>query len=474
MAQPRLRIAPSPTGYLHVGTARTALYNYLYAKQQNGVFVLRIEDTDVERSSKEMTEIIIEGLKWLGLNYDEGPFFQSDYFKHYTDYIPELEKTGGIYRCFCTPKELDERKNIVMAEKKAWKYDRKCAHLTKDEINKNLESKKPFAWRVRIPEGKTNYDDMIHGIIEKDNSEIEDFIIVRSDNTPIYNFAVVVDDVRMKITHVVRGDDHISNTFKQIHIYRLLNAEPPRFAHLPLILDENKAKLSKRTGTVSVLAFRDMGVLPEAFVNFIALIGWNPGGDKEIMSLDEMVKLFSFEKVTKKGGVFDYKKLEWMNSKYITNYDSKKLLEITKPFFKEAGIDISQVSEETLFKIMDSVKEKARYLKDIPQLTKFFFEEIKEYDEKGKSKFLTPDRIEHLKVLKERLMNVEIFNHDSVEAVYKAYAEEKSLKGADIIHPTRMALSGKTEGPSLFLMMEIMGKERVLSRLTKIIESDIL
>jgi len=474
MAQPRLRIAPSPTGYLHIGTARTALYNYLFAKQQNGIFILRIEDTDMERSSKEMTEIIINGLKWLGLNPDEGPFFQSDYFSHYTDYIPTLEKTKGIYRCFCTPSELEERKKRVVAEKKAWKYDRKCLHLSEDEIKKNLEEKKPFAWRVRIPEGKTSYDDLIHGIIEKDNGEIEDFVIVRSDNTPVYNFAVVVDDYRMKITHVVRGDDHISNTFKQIHIYRLLNVEPPRFAHLPLILDERKAKLSKRTGTVSVLAFRDMGILSEAFINFIALIGWNPGGDKEIMSLDEMIKLFSFEKVTKKGGVFDYKKLEWMNSKYITNYDSHKLLELTKPFYKDAGIDVSGTNEMTLVKIMDSIKEKARYLKDIPQLTKFFFKEVKEYDAKGKVKFLTPERIEHLKVLKEILKNVDDFNQDSIEHVYKMYAEEKSLKGADIIHPTRMALSGKTEGPSLYLMMEIMGKDMVLSRLTRIIESDIL
>lgn len=474
MESPRLRIAPSPTGYLHVGTARTALYNFLYARQKAGVFVLRIEDTDVERSSKEMTEIIIEGLKWLGLNHDEGPFFQSDYFSHYTDYIPQLEKTGGIYRCFCTPAELDERKQRVIAEKKAWKYDRKCLHLSEEEIRKNLENGKPFAWRVRIPEGKTSYDDLIHGVIEKDNSEIEDFVIVRSDKTPVYNFAVVIDDYRMKITHVVRGDDHISNTFKQIHIYRLLDAQPPRFAHLPLILDENKAKLSKRTGTVSVLAFREMGVLPEAFVNFIALIGWNPGGDREIMSLSEMTELFSFEKVTKKGGVFDYKKLEWMNSKYITNYDSEKLLSLAEPFFEKAGISTGIFDRGTMVKIVESVKEKARYLRDIPELTRFFFEEVKEYDEKGKTKHFVPEKIAHLKALREKLKDAEEFTHDSIESVYKAYVEEKQVKGGEIIHPTRLALSGRTEGPSLFLMMEIMGKERVLSRLTKIIESDIL
>lgn len=470
----RVRIAPSPTGYLHVGTARTALYNYLFAKKNKGKFILRIEDTDVERSSKEMTEIIIEGLKWLGLDYDEGPFFQSDYFSHYIDHIPQLEKSGGIYRCFCTPEELEERKNEVIAQKKAWKYDRKCLNLSKEEIEKNLKEKKPFVWRVFIPEGKTYFDDLIHGRIEKDNSEIEDFIIVRSDNTPVYNFAVVIDDYRMGITHVIRGDDHISNTFKQIHIYRLLGVKPPEFAHLPLILDENKAKLSKRSGTVSVLAFRDMGVLPEAFVNFIALIGWSPGDNREILTIDEMIELFSFDRVAKKGGVFDYKKLEWMNSKYITNSSDEKLYELVKPFYKEYGIDIEKFHREKVLKIIFSVKEKARYLKDFPYLTEFFFNDIKEYDKKGVEKHFVEDKLKHLKVLTEELKNLDDFSEHEIEKVFKNYVEKTGIKGGDIIHPTRVALSGRTEGPSLFLMMEIFGKDEVVKRLTKVLESDIL
>uniref|UniRef100_A0A7C3NGN2 Glutamate--tRNA ligase n=1 Tax=candidate division WOR-3 bacterium TaxID=2052148 RepID=A0A7C3NGN2_UNCW3 len=465
----RVRIAPSPTGYLHVGTARTALYNYLFARKNNGKFILRIEDTDVERSSKEMTDIIIESLKWLKLEYDEGPFFQSDYFSHYIDHIPELEKTGGIYRCFCTPEELEERKNKVIEQKKAWKYDRKCLNLSKEEIEKKLKENKPYVWRVFIPEGKTYFDDLIHGRIEKDNSEIEDFIIVRSDKTPVYNFAVVIDDYRMGITHVIRGDDHISNTFKQLHIYRLLGVQPPEFAHLPLILDEKKAKLSKRSGTVSVLAFRDMGVLPEAFVNFIALIGWSPKDNREILSIDEMIQLFSFENVAKKGGVFDYKKLEWMNSKYITNTDDEKLYELLKPFYREAGIDIEKFEKDKIFKMIFSVKEKARYLKEFPYLTEFFFKDITEYDKKGVEKYFTFDKLNHLKFLVKELEKIENFTSENVEKLYKDYVEKNGIKGADVIHPTRLALSGRTEGPSLFLMMEILGKEETVKRLTKVL-----
>lgn len=439
----------------------------MYARQQKGVFILRIEDTDTERSSDEMTNIIIEGLKWLGMEYDEGPFFQSDYFAHYKSFIPQMEENKGIYKCFCTQEELAERREKAIADKTAWKYDRKCLNLSSEEIERNIAEGKPYTIRVRIPEGKTAYDDLVHGVIEKDNSEIEDFIIFRSDMTPIYNLAVVVDDIRMGITHVVRGDDHISNTFKQIHIYRLLGKEPPKFAHLPLILDEKKAKLSKRSGVVSVLAFREMGILPEAFVNFIALIGWNPGGDREIMSLHDMTDLFSFEKVTKKGGVFDYKKLEWMNSKYITSKSDEELFEICSPFFENAGIDFSGYERVNLLRILGSVKEKARYLTDFPKLTAFFFNEIDKYDEKGTAKFFTKERLGYISELSEKMKLMEKFDELSIESLYKQFAEERQLKGSDIIHPTRLALSGVTEGPSLFLMMDIMGKDMVIDRLTK-------
>ncbi len=474
MKEIRVRIAPSPTGYLHVGTARTALFNFLFAKKNNGKFILRIEDTDKERSSDEMTNIIIEGLKWLGIDWDEGPFFQSDYFGHYKDFLPQLEKTGHIYKCFCTKEELAERREKAIKEKRAWKYDRKCLNLSKEEIEEKIKNGEKFVYRIRIPEGTTVFEDLVHGPIERQNTEIEDFVLFRSDMSPIYNFAVVIDDLRMNITHVIRGDDHISNTFKQIHIYKLLGKEPPKFAHLPLILDEKKKKLSKRSGTVSVLAFRDMGILPEAFVNFIALIGWNPGNDEEYFSMKELIENFSLERVTKKGGVFDTKKLEWMNSRYITNYDTEKLIKLLKPFYEKININLDNYKKDFIIKMINSVKEKARYLKDFPELTDFYINEISSYDEKGMKKFINKERIEYLKYLKSAMEQLNDFNEESIEKIYRDYAEEKSLKGADIIHPTRLALTGKTAGPSLFELMDILGKDEVLKRLTKFIESVIL
>lgn len=474
MTDVRVRIAPSPTGYLHVGTARTALYNYLYAKHNGGKFVLRIEDTDRERSTDEMTDIIIEGLKWLGINWDEGPVFQSDFFQHYRDFIPRLIESGNVYKCFCTQEELAQRREKAIAEKKAWKYDRKCAGLSADEVQKRVDAGEKFVYRVRIPEGKTVFDDLIHGPIERANTEIEDFVIFRSDMTPIYNFAVVIDDLRMKISHVIRGDDHISNTFKQIHIYSILGETPPRFGHMPLILDADKKKLSKRSGTVSVLAFRDMGILPEAFVNFIALIGWNPGGDEEYFTMNELIEKFTLDRVTKKGGVFDTQKLEWMNATYITRYDRDDLLDLLEPFYADAGINLADYDSDWMKSIIKSVQEKARYLKDFPALTDFYFNDVKEYEEKGMKKFITEQRIEYLKVLMDKLSGLDDFSEHNIEDIYRKYAEEKELKGADIIHPTRLALTGVTVGPSLFELMGILGKDIVLQRLTKFIQSAIL
>ncbi|MFO8062743.1 MAG: glutamate--tRNA ligase [bacterium] len=470
----RVRIAPSPTGYLHVGTARTALYNYLFAKKHSGKFILRIEDTDRERSSDEMTEIIKEGLKWLGIDWDEGPFFQSEYFEHYREFIPQMEKTGQVYKCFCSKEELNERRQEAMNNKKAWRYDRKCLELSDEEVKKRVERGDEFVYRIRIPEGKTSFEDMVHGTIEKDNSEIDDFILFRSDGSPVYNLAVVIDDARMNITHVIRGDDHISNTFKQIHIYKLIGKDIPQFGHLPLILDEQKHKLSKRSGTVSVLAFRDMGILPEAFVNFIALIGWNPGGEEEYFTMEELVEKFSIDRVTGKGGVFDIKKLEWMNARYITQCSNERLYGLLKPIYAENSINLDDYDRQYIYKIFDSVKEKARYVNEFPSLTDFYFADIDKYEEKGVKKYINPERIEHLKVLKSRMESMEDYTEESIENIYRAYAEEQNLKAADVIHPTRLALTGRTVGPSLFELMEILGSKTVRDRLTKFTESDIL
>lgn len=456
-----------------MGTARTALYNYLYARKHDGKFILRIEDTDQERSSDEMTAVIKEGLQWLGIKWDEGPFYQSDYFSHYRDFIPQMEKTGRIYKCFCTRDELHARREEAIKNKKAWKYDRKCLSLSEQEVQERVDRGDPFVYRIQIPEGMTYFDDLIHGRIERENTEIEDFVLFRSDMSPIYNFAVVVDDARMGITHVIRGDDHISNTFKQIHIYNILNEAHPRFGHMPLILDEQKKKLSKRSGTVSVLAFRDMGVLPEAFINFIALIGWSPGDDREYMTMDEMKDLFSFERVTKKGGVFDTKKLEWMNSRYITQCDNNRLYTLLHKMYQDRGILLDDYKTEHIYAIFNSVKEKARYINDFPDLTDFYFNDVKEYDEKGMKKFINAQRVEYLKELNEQMGTLDMFTEHKIEDLYRAYAEEKELKAADVIHPTRLALTGRTVGPSLFELMEILGRDTVIDRLTKFIQSAI-
>ena len=289
MSEIRVRIAPSPTGYLHVGTAHTALYNWLFARKNGGKFILRIEDTDVERSTKEMVDVILDSLKWLGIDWDEGPYYQSERFNLYKEAAKKLEKEGFLYRCYCTKEEIEERKQKVIESGKAWKYDRHCLNLTEEQKAAYEREGRPYALRFKVPEGMTAFNDGLHGEIRRDNKEIEDFVVVRSNGYPTYNFAVVVDDSSMGITHVMRGEDHISNTPKQILLYKALNLKVPEFIHLPLILAEDKSKLSKRKGTVAVTDYRDMGYLPDAFVNFLALLGWSPSTEKEIFSSSIML-----------------------------------------------------------------------------------------------------------------------------------------------------------------------------------------
>jgi len=295
----RVRIAPSPTGHLHVGTARSALYNWLFARQQGGVFILRIEDTDFVRSSEEMTAGVLESLRWLGLQWDEGPYFQSQRLDTYTDYSSRLVQTGSTYYCYCEREDITSRKERAMREGKPWMYDRRCLGLSQDDKVRLDAAGVAKALRFRVPEGKTRFIDAIHGVVEKDNSDIEDFVIVRSDGKATYNFAVVVDDFEMRITHVIRGDDHLSNTFKQVLLYNAMGLHTPLFYHLPLILADDKSKLSKRHGAVSVLEFKESGYLPEALVNFLALLGWSPGSGEEILSTEDLVRQFSFDRVIK-------------------------------------------------------------------------------------------------------------------------------------------------------------------------------
>lgn len=474
MSTVRVRLAPSPTGYLHVGTARIALYNWLYARQKGGTFILRIEDTDFARSSKDMTEKVLVSLEWLGLKWGEGPYYQSQRLELYSEYKEKLIQTGKTYYCYCSSEELASRKEATLKQSKAWKYDRKCLRLSADEREALNSKGVPKGLRFRVAEGKTSFEDGIHGRLEKDNSDIEDFILVRSDGVPTYNLAVVVDDYDMGITHVIRGDDHLSNTYKQVLLYDALGLPRPQFYHQPLVLAEDKSKLSKRHGAVSVMEFKETGYLPEALINFMALLGWSPGTGEEILSVDDLITEFSFDRVIKRGAVFDREKLGWMNGQYINRMKPGELFDAAVPFLKSDGlIDDRMVAEEreSIMKVLNLLKERARTLRDFVSLGQYFFIDQFDYDEKGvKKHFSGPDVAERLESLRDTLSSASSFSKEEVESLLRGLAEKLGVKAARLIHPARMGLTGLQVGPGLFEIVELLGKERVVDRLDRAIE----
>ena len=336
----RVRFAPSPTGYLHVGGARTALFNWLFARGRAGTFILRIEDTDVERSRVEMTAAILDGMKWLGLEWDEGPYYQSQRRDLHRSTVRELRDRGKAYPCFCDPAELQSRRHEAEKSGQTWRYDRTCLRLTAEEARTRSAAGETPCTRFQVPEGVTSWDNRVHGLTSFSNDTLEDFVLARSDGTPTYHLSVVSDDIDMGITDVIRGDDHISNTPKQILLYRALGKEPPAFAHLPLILGPDKKRLSKRHGAVAVTEYREAGFLPEALFNFLALLGWSPGDDREYLPRQELVRLFSFEGVGKKGAVFDEQKLEWLNGQYINALPAGAIREAIRPIWSGRGSGI--------------------------------------------------------------------------------------------------------------------------------------
>ncbi|MBI4710646.1 MAG: glutamate--tRNA ligase, partial [Nitrospirae bacterium] len=381
----RVRFAPSPTGHLHIGGARTALFNYLLARHQSGAFILRIEDTDRSRSTDEYIEAIIEGMKWLGLEWDEGPFRQTDRFDVYRGYVDKLLKEGKAYYCSCTPEELEARRKEAAAKGLPQKYDGRCRN-----IENSQELRQKTAVRFKMPQdGQTVVDDLIKGTVLFDNAQLDDLIILRSDGTPTYNFTVVVDDVDMKITHVIRGDDHLNNTPKQIHIYKALGYEIPKFAHLPMILGADKTRLSKRHGATSVMAYQDMGYLPDALVNYLVRLGWS-SGDQEIFSRKELIEKFSFEHVGKAAAVFNPEKLLWLNSQYIINTPAEKLAELVLPFLIKDKIisEGQELKKEWLSKAINTLKERAKTLVELADSLRYYIAEEVEYNEKAKEKFL--------------------------------------------------------------------------------------
>lgn len=462
----RVRFAPSPTGQLHIGGARTAFYNWLYARHYKGTFILRIEDTDRTRSTEEYINAIIEGMKWLGLDWDEGPYRQTDRFDEYKSYADKLLAEGKAYFCYCSPEELEQRRQEALAQGKTLKYDGRCRNRDKGQ-GKNA------AVRFKMPqEGETVVHDLIRGRIVFENAQLDDLIIIRSDGTPTYNFTVVVDDVDMNITHVIRGDDHLNNTPKQIHIYAELGYEIPLFAHLPMILGADKTRLSKRHGATSVTAYKGMGYLPDALVNYLVRLGWSHG-DQEVFTRDELIQYFSFENIGKSAAVFNPEKLLWLNSHYIMNSASEELAELVIPFLIKQGIieEGQSLNKEWLSKAITPLKERSKTLTELANSLRYYIADDVEYNEKAKAKFLNEGSRDLLIELKDKLMVVRDFSAEGIEKVFRAIIEKHNVKLGNLAQPVRVAITGSTESPGIFEVLEIMGKEKTLKRLEKAINT---
>ncbi|MEO0230790.1 MAG: glutamate--tRNA ligase [candidate division WOR-3 bacterium] len=466
----RVRFAPSPTGYLHVGGARTALYNWLFARKNGGKFILRIEDTDRTRYVPGSVDDIMESLRWLGLVWDEGPYFQSERIQIYREHANLLLEKGHAYRCFCSPERLDELRKEQMARGLKPGYDRKCRSLPAEESNKLAKEGKPFVIRLKVPlDREIVFEDYLRGTIKVKGSELEDIILLKSDGFPTYHLANVVDDHLMGITHVMRADEWIPSTPYHVFMYEAFGWEAPVFAHLPVILaPDGKGKLSKRHGATSVLEFRKMGILPEALVNFLALLGWSPGGDREIISLEEMIELFDLRKVGKRGSVFDFNKLYWMNSYYIRNKDLKELLVLSKPFYQDAGIELQEKDDNTLLNILSLYRERVKTLSELPAVTKYFFTDDIEYDPEGLKKHLSSkEKFSILREFTKTLVEIDSFTKERIEQKLREFATEKGVHPKELIHPIRILLTGKTIGPGLFELMEVLGREACIRKLER-------
>ena len=468
----RLRFAPSPTGYLHVGGARTALFNWLFVRKYGGQFLLRIEDTDKARSTDESTRAIFEGLEWLGLQWDEEVVYQGANLPRHRADVDKLVSAGKAYRCFCTPQELDEQRAAAVARNEAFKYDRRCDRLDPSEIQRRVAAGVPFSVRFRVPDGETAWEDLVHGRIAFPNRDIGegDFIILRSDGTPIYNLAVVSDDIAMKITLVMRGDDHISNTPKQILIYEALGAPKPQFAHLPMIHGADGKKLSKRHGATAVGDYQHLGILPQAMLNFLALLGWSPGNDIEVMTVPQMIELFSTDGLLKKAAVFDTKKLEWMNGQHLAAIPAAELAKIVTPQIVAAGLgdDATLVSlGDRYMKVLDLLKVRARTTDEIVrQIGPYLPGELK-YDPEAVAKGWKdrPASLEILAAVTAKLTSVTSWDVGSLESSLKQLAESRGMSAGKLYQPMRVALTGLTVSPGIFEILDAMGRDLSLERL---------
>jgi len=476
MATPvRVRFAPSPTGYLHVGGARTALFNWLYARHHGGTFILRIEDTDAERSTDESTRAIFDGMRWLGLNWDEGPdrggphapYVQTERRATYHEVAEELLARGQAYRCFCSPDELKERREAAMKEGRTPGYDGRCRTLNAAEVAAHMAAGLPMALRIQTPPGESAWVDAIKGEIRFDHKNLEDFVIMKSDGNPTYNFAATIDDIRMEITHVLRGDDHVSNTPRQIILYRALGAPLPVFGHLPMILGGDGTRLSKRHGATAVDAYADMGFLPDAMINYLALLGWSLDGEHEIFARKELIEVFTLERCGSTPSIFDIQKLEWLNGLYLRGMPVAERTALVTTYLGERNLWPRAGRDEAwLNRVVDAVGDRLKRINSIIDYAGFLFVDVVQFDPVAYEDMARRKRVtEILPAVRRMLATVEPFDEAATEAGLRLAAEALGQKAGDLIHPTRVALTGKKVGPGIFETIVLTGREEAVKRL---------
>ncbi len=467
MAQVRTRFAPSPTGYLHIGGARTALFNFLFARHNGGKFILRIEDTDRERSTPEAIKAILDAMTWLGLDWDEGPFYQTERYPLYKEKIQQMLAEGHAYPCICTSQELDAKRQQAQKEKRKPMYDGTCR--PSEGVIPLLPKGKPYTVRFRSPrDGSTIVEDAVKGPVVFENRELDDLIVARSDGTPTYNFCVVVDDIEMGISHIIRGDDHLTNTPRQILLYQALKHTPPQFAHVPLILGTDKARLSKRHGATSVMAYRDMGYFPEAVLNYLVRLGWSHG-DQEIFSRDQLIKKFSLGSVGKSAGVFNPEKFLWVNSHYLKERPLSQLAEDVIPYISAKGYPVPQ-DKSWLEKMVKTLRERSKTLVELVDAAAFYLTDDISIDEQAAKRFLTPEVQMPIEKLIEQLAGLDDFNEANIEQSFSAVLKDLGLSMGKLAQPVRIALTGSTVSPGIHEVIAVLGKERTLRRLRSAIQ----
>jgi glutamyl-tRNA synthetase len=476
----RVRFAPSPTGYLHVGGLRTALYNFLFARKNNGTFILRIEDTDRNRYVEGAVEQLMKSLQWAGLEYDEGPdkggncgpYMQSQRLPIYMEHAKQLVEKGNAYYCFCTPdrlkalREEQEKQKLPQA-----KYDKHCLHLSKDEIENKLNSGTPFVIRLNVrSDQKISFDDIVRDHVEFDSNNVDDQVLIKSDGFPTYHLANVVDDHLMGISHVIRGEEWLSSTPKHILLYNAFDWEIPKFAHLPLLLNPDKSKLSKRQGDVAVEDYRDKGFLKDALVNFVALLGWNAGDDQEFYYLDGLINKFSLERVNKSGAVFDLQKLNWLNAEHLRKLSDAHLLPLLKNELQQSEFSNLDLTDEYLLNVIASMKERVSFIKEFISICRYFYTAPVEYELKSVEKNWKPETPDQMRKLSEKFSSLISFAKEDCENALAAVAEELNVGKGKLIHPLRLAVSGQSTGPGVFDILVILGKDEVLRRINTAIE----